>query len=224
MNYLQVVQVIVHTQLLEVVPIQNWAMCLTSPTVFVRLVQCGSLTATAQKQGVTPSAVSRRLGIRRHNRTTRSLAERDPSQVEMLKAALGASLTTALAWFNSEPLPTWMAALGLLAVGATGYGLSLRLYLLAQRAFGAARTSSVFAFAPFIGAAFAFLLGDRSAGGLMMLGELLMLSGVALHLAEDHGHAHVHEPLDPEHSHLHHHEKVQHSHAHVPDSHHQHVH
>ncbi len=179
------------------------------------------------------------------NTLSRALAERDPGQVVMLKAALGASLTTALAWVNSEPLPSWMAALGLLAVGASGYGLSLRLYLLAQRAFGAARTGSVFAFAPFIGAAFAFMLGDRSAGGLMVLGGLLMLSGVALHLAEDHGHDHIHEPVDHEHahdhsdghhshlhnplvngthSHLHHHEEVQHSHAHVPDLHHRHVH
>ena len=179
------------------------------------------------------------------NTLLRALAERDPSQVVMLKAALGATLTTVFAWVNSEPLPSWSAALGLLAVGATGYGVSLRLYLLAQRAFGAARTGSVFAFAPFIGAAFAFLLGDRSAGGLMILGGLLMLSGVALHLVENHGHDHVHEPTDHEHahdhsdghhnhahhpmiigahSHLHHHEKVQHSHPHVPDSHHQHVH
>lgn len=179
------------------------------------------------------------------NTLSRALAERDPSQVVMLKAALGATLTTVLAWIGNEPLPSWMAALGLLAVGATGYGVSLRLYLLAQRAFGAARTGSVFAFAPFIGAVFAFALGDRSAGGLMVVGGLLMLCGVALHLAENHGHEHVHEPVDHEHahdhsdghhnhshnpmiigthSHLHHHEEVQHSHAHVPDSHHQHVH
>ena len=179
------------------------------------------------------------------NTLSRALAERDPGQVVMLKAALGASLTTGLAWFSNEPLPNWMAALGLLAVGATGYGVSLRLYLLAQRAFGAARTGSVFAFAPFIGALFAFALGDRSAGALMMVGGLLMLCGVALHLAEIHGHEHVHEPMDHEHahdhsdnhhkhshqptvigthSHWHHHEEVRHSHAHVPDAHHQHVH
>lgn len=179
------------------------------------------------------------------NTLSRALAERDPSQVVMLKAALGATLTAGLAWLSKEPLPDWTAALGLLAVGATGYGVSLRLYLLAQRAFGAARTGSVFAFAPFIGAAFAFMLGDRSAGGWMMVGGLLMLCGVVLHLAEIHGHEHVHEPMDHEHahdhsdghhnhlhhpavtgthSHVHHHEEVRHSHAHVPDAHHQHVH
>ena len=84
-------------------------------------------------------------------------------------------------------MPGAAAALGLLAVGATGYGLSLRLYLLAQRAFGAARTGSVFAFAPFVGAAHAVALGDRAPGWLMALGGGLMLAGVVLHLAESHG-------------------------------------
>ena len=40
--------------------------------------------------------------------------------------------------------------------------MSLRLYLLVLRAFGAARTGSVFAFAPVIGALLAIALGDRS--------------------------------------------------------------
>ena len=89
------------------------------------------------------------------NTLSRALAERDPSQVVMVKAALGASATAGIAVIASEPMPGALAALGLFLVGATGYGLSLRFYLLAQRAFGAARTGSVFAFAPFIGAALA---------------------------------------------------------------------
>jgi hypothetical protein len=133
----------------------------------------------------------------------------------------------------------------LLIVGATGYGLSLRLYLLAQRAFGAARTGSVFAFAPFIGAALAVALGDKQAGWPLVLGAVLMFCGVILHLAESHEHEHVHEPLEHEHAHRHgdgHHEHVHdrlpfgehshshrhgvraHSHAHVPDPHHLHSH
>lgn len=179
------------------------------------------------------------------NTLSRELADRDPGQVVMFKAALGACATTAIAWISDEPLPSWTAAAILLAVGATGYGLSLRFYLLAQREFGAARTGSVFAFAPFIGALFAFTLGDRSAGGLFLVGGLLMLGGVLLHLAETHGHEHQHAPLDHEHahdhqdghhnhghdpmpqgthSHSHHHEALRHTHGHVPDAHHQHVH
>lgn len=179
------------------------------------------------------------------NTLSRALAERDPAQVVLAKAALGATATLALALATGEPMPGWRAAAGLVAVGATGYGLSLRFYLLAQREFGAARTGSVFAFAPFIGAALAFALGDRSAGWSMALGGLLMLAGVALHLAESHDHEHEHEALEHEHahrhddghhdhhhdvmpvgphSHVHRHAPMRHSHAHVPDVHHGHDH
>lgn len=179
------------------------------------------------------------------NTLSRTLAERDPGQVVLAKAALGTAATTALAALAGEPLPTLGTAAGLVAIGATGYGLSLRFYLLAQRAFGAARTGSVFAFAPFIGAALAFALGDRSAGLGMAVGGLLMLAGVALHLAESHEHAHEHEALEHEHahshddghhdhahdpmpvgshSHPHRHEPQRHAHPHAPDVHHTHRH
>ena len=179
------------------------------------------------------------------NALSRALAERDPSQVVMVKAALGASATAVIAVTASEPMPGASAALGLFLVGATGYGLSLRFYLLAQRAFGAARTGSVFAFAPFIGAALAVALGDRSGGWLMGLGGALMLAGILLHLAEAHGHAHEHEAMEHEHahrhddghhdhldqhmpiaahSHAHRHEAARHTHPHVPDGHHAHRH
>lgn len=145
---------------------------------------------------------------------SRALAERDPGQVVLAKAAIGATATTFLAIALGEPLPAATQALALLVIGATGYGLSLRFYLLAQRAFGAARTGSVFAFAPFIGAALAVALGDRSASGMMAAGSLLMLAGVSLHLAESHGHAHEHDAI--EHEHAHRHDDGHHDHAHVP--------
>lgn len=179
------------------------------------------------------------------NALSRGVAERDPGAVVMLKCALGASAALAIALALGEPLPAAGAALALLAVGAAGYGLSLRLYLLAQRAFGAARTGSVFAFAPFVGALGALALGDRSGSVWTLVAALLMLAGIVLHLAERHGHAHAHEPLTHEHahrhddghhdhvhaempegahSHAHHHRPVRHTHPHVPDAHHTHTH
>jgi drug/metabolite transporter (DMT)-like permease len=179
------------------------------------------------------------------NTLSRAVAERDPGQVVLVKSLLGATITTALAVGFGEPMPSWGAVLGLLAIGAGGYGLSLRLYLLAQRAFGAARTGSVFAFAPFIGAVGAIVLGDRSFSAGMALGGALMLAGVVLHLAESHGHehdhgdlahehahthddghhAHAHDPMPAgPHSHLHRHEPMRHVHPHVPDAHHTHEH
>ena len=102
----------------------------------------------------------------------------------MANSLLVASATSLLAVLCGEPLLALVPALALLAIGATGYGLSLQFYLLAQRAFGAARTGSVFALAPFIGAALAVVLGDRSAGGPVASGSVPMLAGVVLHLAE----------------------------------------
>lgn len=179
------------------------------------------------------------------NTLSRALAERDPGQVVLGKSLLGAAATAILAFASGEPVPRWAAALALLAIGASGYGLSLRLYLLAQRAFGAARTGSVFAFAPFIGALLAIFLGDRSLSWGMAAGGALMLAGVALHLAESHAHEHLHEAMEHEHahthddghhqhahdpipagthSHWHRHETVRHTHPHVPDAHHTHRH
>jgi drug/metabolite transporter (DMT)-like permease len=58
------------------------------------------------------------------NTLSRALAERDPGQVVMAKALLGATATTGLALAFGEPLPSASNALALLAIGATGYGLS----------------------------------------------------------------------------------------------------
>jgi drug/metabolite transporter (DMT)-like permease len=177
------------------------------------------------------------------NTWTRPLAERDPWQVILVKATLGAALTTAIAFLWGEPFPSAVPMISLLICGATGYGASLRCYLLAQRRIGAARTGSVFALAPFIGAAAAWSLGDRIAGGWTAAAAGLFGLGVILHATERHGHPHVHTPLkhdhphrhddghhghvhDPpvvgEHAHEHLHERVEHDHPHGVDIHHEH--
>ena len=183
------------------------------------------------------------------NTLSRSLAERDPGQVVLGKSLLGVLATAGMAFGSGAPFPPRDAVLALLLIGATGYGLSLRLYLLAQREFGAARTGSVFAFAPFIGAVVAYAMGERGASAWLIAGALLMLSGVILHLMERHAHEHRHEPLEHEHahhhggshddghhthvhvampagahSHPHRHEPLVHMHPHTPDAHHAHHH
>lgn len=179
------------------------------------------------------------------NTVSRALADRDPGQVVLAKALLGSMAACALAAGMREPWPGWPAWLALLAVGAAGYGLSLRFYLLAQRRFGAARTGSVFAFAPFVGAAAAFALGDRSGSSLLACAGLVMLAGVWLHLSEVHRHDHEHQAMRHEHAHSHDdghhghshepmvtsphshehvHEPLRHAHEHGPDAHHSHRH
>lgn len=179
------------------------------------------------------------------NALSRALADRDPGQVVLAKSSLGASCAFMLGLAFGESAPTAAAAAALLVIGAAGYGLSLRFYLLAQRRFGAARTGSVFACAPFLGALGALAMGDRSGSWLMAAAGSLMAVGVWAHLAERHEHEHQHEALKHEHAHSHdddHHDHrhdpmpagvhshwhvhapVRHAHAHTPDLHHQHRH
>lgn len=148
------------------------------------------------------------------NTLTRPLAERDPLQVIAAKGALGAALTAIIAIVRGEPLPPAVTIVVLGACGATGYGISLRLYLGAQRKIGAARTGSVFALAPFVGAAVAFALGDRDASLLTAFAACGFALGVYLHASEKHGHEHFHAPVDHEHTHRH--DDGHHDHAHDP--------
>ena len=184
------------------------------------------------------------------NSLSRPLADIDPGAVVLGKAAMGSAGSLVLALLLGQTTVAWVPALGLVAIGAVGYGLSLRCYLLAQRSFGAARTASVFAAAPFIGALLAFGLGERSISLAMGTGLALMAAGVLLHVGEQHDHDHRHNPLTHDHahnhddghhhdhphgsclatppqgthSHPHSHQATLHSHPHTPDLHHGHQH
>jgi drug/metabolite transporter (DMT)-like permease len=179
------------------------------------------------------------------NTLTRPLAELDPERVVAAKGSLGALCTGMIAFGLEEPRPAPKAVAVLLACGATGYGLSLRLYLLAQRRIGAARTGSVFALAPFVGAALAWALGEATPSTLSQVSAALFALGVAVHVSEDHGHPHLHAaiehehahrhddghhdhrhdpPVEGEHTHAHRHEAIAHDHPHGPDIHHDHAH
>jgi drug/metabolite transporter (DMT)-like permease len=176
---------------------------------------------------------------------SRPLADLDARHVVLAKSAAGAALAMGIAFVNREPAPSRDLVVGLVVTGGLGYGASLRLYLGAQRRIGAARTASIFATAPFIGAIVAWSLGDRTAGWSTLAAGALIGVGVYLHLSERHGHghqhvsvehehahrhddghhAHVHEPpFTGEHSHLHRHAPEWHEHPHGPDLHHQHDH
>jgi drug/metabolite transporter (DMT)-like permease len=179
------------------------------------------------------------------NALTRPLADLDPMAVVARKALVGALLTAVMALAFREPLPGSRAAVGLLVCGAAGYGMSLRLYLLAQRQMGAARTASVFALAPFVGAALAWGIGDGTVTGATVLAGILFCVAVYLHLSESHAHLHTHARLEHDHAHRHddhHHDHIHdppvvgvhthphvhgavtHSHEHAPDVHHGHRH
>jgi drug/metabolite transporter (DMT)-like permease len=182
------------------------------------------------------------LGWALDNAVARPLADRDPGAVVLAKGALGAGLSAGVALAAGDAFPRALDALGVFACGAIGFGASLRLYLLAQRRLGTARTASVFAVAPFVGAVVAMAMG-QPASPILYVAAATMALGVWLHATERHEHwheharvvhehahrhddghhTHAHDPMpDGEHSHPHEHEPTGHAHAHAEDLHHRH--
>ena len=111
---------------------------------------------------------------------SRPLAQRRPTSVVFFKSLVGIGASVSIAFALNEPWPNLRSMLGLGVCGVVGYGMSLRLYLLAQRELGAARTGSVFGFAPLLGAAIAFALGDRAGALVVAAASVLICAGVAV--------------------------------------------
>ncbi|MBS2016119.1 MAG: DMT family transporter [Deltaproteobacteria bacterium] len=187
----------------------------------------GGASAGAQTSALGLLAIAgASLGWALDNALAKPLSSLDPAAVVMGKGAIGAALSTAAALALGERWPSVGAAAGIALLGATGYGMSLRLYLRAQRALGAGRTASVFAAAPFVGAALAWALGEP-AGVATVAAGAIMIVGLALHMTEQHEHEHEHEPIEHEHAHRHddgHHDDHTHPEGEMPDGEHTHVH
>ncbi len=131
-----------------------------------------------------------------------------------IKASLGAAFAALAAIVARESNIAAWDALGLVVVGAIGYGASLWMYLRAQRTFGIARTASVFAIAPFVGAVLALALGERTIGPATAFGFIAIAFGAYLHASERHAHPHLH--ASDRHEHVHRHDDDHHTHEHLP--------
>ncbi len=183
------------------------------------LILAGGLLATAgrpEKLSIYGGALiaAATLAWAVDNTLSRALADRDPLAVVAGKGLLGGSAALLAAVAMGQSWPSLARAAGLVIAGALGFGVSLQVYLQAQRIAGAARTASVFALAPFVGAAAALALGTPWPGPAFVLAAVLIGAGVWLHATEHHHHAHVHQELV--HEHLHTHDDGHHDHDHEP--------
>ena len=166
-------------------------------------------------------------------------------QIVVIKGLGSGAVSLGLALFlgqSGAPLRYMAAAL---ALGFVCYGLSIALYVLAQRRLGAARTSAYYAVAPFVGVALSAAIFGQRFEPSFALALLIMIAGTCFAASERHRHAHMHEalahehrhshsdghhahahdgPVSGEHSHFHIHEPVEHTHGHTPDLHHNHPH
>jgi drug/metabolite transporter (DMT)-like permease len=183
------------------------------------------------------------------NCVTAGIDQVSPEHVVLVKGIVAGTVNLGLGVVVAGgPGPAGISVLPVaaaLAVGALGYGVSITQWVKGARDLGAARGQIIFASAPFLGAAVAWLALAEPVTGRQLVAVVLALAGVALSLETAHGHEHRHQRVAHDHEHVHdddHHDhahddgfegrhvhahdhrELVHAHPHVPDLHHRHGH
>jgi drug/metabolite transporter (DMT)-like permease len=182
------------------------------------------------------------------NNFTRHISAKNPLIIVGIKGLGAGTFSLVLCVLLRQSLPGLNIALLAMLLGSISYGISIQLFIVAMRHLGAARTSTLFGTAPFVGIALSLILLREIPTILFWASLPFMLAGAWLMLTENHDHHHIHEPVvhnhrhshpdehhkhvSPEntplvngsHTHEHYHEPLEHEHAHAPDLHHRHGH
>lgn len=146
------------------------------------------------------------------NNCTRMLAVKDPMQIVVVKgfgSGIGSLIIAVILGQKSDNI---LFILLTLILGFVAYGLSIYLYVKAQRELGAARTSTYYAIAPFVGVLLSTAIYGQLFTFTFAAALLIMLAGSFLAASERHKHLHRHDNIV--HEHLHNHLEPQHNHKH----------
>ena len=141
------------------------------------------------------------------------LSSKSSVEIVTIKGCFSGLGSLMIAVIVGESFPSAGWSLVIMALGFVSYGISICLYILAQRHLGAAKTSAFYSIAPFLGVLFGMLLGERPAPlfylalALMILSTMLMVRDTAA-LQHLHPHTHVH-------THPHYHNGILHTHPHA---------
>ena len=111
------------------------------------------------------------------NNCTRQIADRDPMEIVTVKgfgSGLGAFL---IAVCVGAEFPAAQHIFIILILGFVAYGLSIYFYTYAQRSIGAAKTSTYYALAPFIGALLSILMLGEPVTLTFMIASVIMAIG-----------------------------------------------
>jgi drug/metabolite transporter (DMT)-like permease len=114
------------------------------------------------------------------NNFTRQLSSRDPLHIVIIKG-IGSGITSLiLAAVIDWGSPTLLAMSLAFLLGFVAYGLSIALYVRAQRDLGAAKTSAYYAVAPFVGMMLGWILFNDPLRWSFWLALCLMSMGTAI--------------------------------------------
>ena len=118
------------------------------------------------------------------NNCTRKLSQNNPILIVAVKGLGSGVISLVIGFLLGERVGGIEAAMLAMVVGFFTYGLSIALYIRAQRNLGAARTSAYYAASPFIGAVFSFLLLGERPNGLFFAALVLLLAGAFFTLSD----------------------------------------
>lgn len=114
------------------------------------------------------------------NNCTRQIADKDPMQIVTIKGFGSGIGALCIALCIGEEIPSVPVLLLICLLGYVSYGLSIYAYTYAQRVIGAAKTSTYYAVAPFIGALLSFLFLGEVITPIFCIALLLMGIGAWL--------------------------------------------
>lgn len=111
------------------------------------------------------------------NNCTRRIADKDPMEIVTVKGFGSGLGTLCIALSLGEVFPSWKHITIILLLGYVAYGLSIFFYTYAQRSIGAAKTSTYYALAPFIGAFLSVIILGEPVGWTFIIATLIMAAG-----------------------------------------------
>jgi drug/metabolite transporter (DMT)-like permease len=112
------------------------------------------------------------------NNCTRSISDKNPYQIVILKGIFSGLGSLIIGLILKEQIGSWIYIVFALILGFVAYGLSVFLYVVAQRYLGAATTSSYYAIAPFIGCGLSFIFFKEIPHFTFFIALLIMIIGV----------------------------------------------
>lgn len=111
------------------------------------------------------------------NNCARSISDKSTYEIVLLKGIFSGGGAFVIALISGEKIPEIRYILPAMLLGFVAYGLSIFLYIRAQRDLGAAKTSAYYAVAPFVGALLSFAILGEKLTGIYFAALIIMIAG-----------------------------------------------
>ena len=154
------------------------------------------------------------------NNCTRMISDKSTYEIVILKGIFSGTGSFIIAIILGENIPGIKYIFISMLLGFVAYGLSIFLYIRAQRELGAAKTSAYYAIAPFIGTFLSFAVDGDRLSEVYFIGLIFMIIGSVIvvydTMLKNHIHYHIHTIVHTHNGSTHKHIiKHEHTHSHM---------